>query len=199
MWDPDTQQWVPDTEGELESPLAPFDPTLDFIHGKPATNRIPDTIFFPVPGGTASWGPHVDGQHPNNSTYPGHEGVDIMAPRGTPVVSPVDGQVVRIERVSVDGVSWGKLVVIKDSCGNYWFLAHLDSIDAGLKVGDTISAGAQIATVGNTGSAAGGPTHLHVGINPNGYQSPASETSGNRFDRWYYPWYFLGQFGGSHK
>ncbi len=214
-WDPETQTWVEGVEGEMETFLPPLYTGLDLIGGAPTppSKHIPKHIVFPVPGKTASWGP-VGAKNPQDATYTtstgDHEGVDIFAKAGTPVVAPVDGTVVRIVEGVVnntnpdgsDNDSWGNLIVIRDSCGNFWFLAHLSSVDGDLKEGDTVSAGDEIAKVGRTGAAykdGKGASHLHVGINPNAKGGDRASTAGSAWDRWYYPWYFLGQFGHGHK
>ncbi len=89
-----------------------------------------------------------------------HEGIDIMAPRGTFVVSPTDTVVMTIE----DSGNGGKHVFTANPGGERYFFAHLDSFAAGLAEGQVLKAGDLIGYVGNTGNAAGGPTHLHFGI-----------------------------------
>ncbi|GEN74838.1 M23 family metallopeptidase [Chryseobacterium hagamense] len=88
-----------------------------------------------------------------------HEGVDIFAPRGTPVVAVTDGVITRTGNQGLGG----KQVWLRDGIlGNSYYYAHLDSIltEGGrqVKTGDTLG------RIGNTGNAAGGPTHLHFGI-----------------------------------
>ena len=92
-----------------------------------------------------------------------HEGTDILAPRGTPIVSPTDAVVTQI---SVDTLG-GNYVMTANPGGESYYFAHLDAYADNLKVGDVLEPGDVIGYVGNTGDAAGGPTHLHFGIYAN--------------------------------
>lgn len=86
-----------------------------------------------------------------------HKGVDLLAPRGTPIYASLDGVV---EVVSSGGKGWrgyGKVVFINHG-GKFWTLySHCDTI--GVKIGQRVTRGEQIATVGRTGRASG--FHLH--------------------------------------
>ena len=89
-------------------------------------------------------------------------GSDLMAPRGTPIVVMAPGVVDESGYNQVGGNS----LEIKGDDGNEYYYAHFDAPTA-LKVGQRVDAGTYVAPVGNTGDAAGGPTHLHIGIGPN--------------------------------
>ena len=88
-----------------------------------------------------------------------HEGNDIMAPRGRPAVAVVDGFV--NHRL---GSRSGNAVWFVGGDGNSYFYAHFDSFAT---VDHAIAhRGDVIGYVGNTGDAAGGPTHTHFEIHP---------------------------------
>ncbi len=89
-----------------------------------------------------------------------HEGIDIMAPRGTFIVSPTDAVVTTVEN-SGNG---GNHVFTANPGGERYYFAHLDHFAEGLAEGQVLKAGDLIGYVGNTGNAAGGPTHLHFGM-----------------------------------
>jgi len=89
-----------------------------------------------------------------------HEGQDIFAQRGTPVLSATDGYVVRIGENSLGG----QTVSILGAGGRSYYYAHLDSYAANLAIGDHVTTQTILGYVGNTGNAAGGPTHLHFGV-----------------------------------
>ena len=119
---------------------------------------------FPVSGPhvlTDSWGDFrasLRGQ--------GHQGNDIMAARGVPVVAVADGTIKRLTRQETGlGGIWIWQV---DNAGNEYYYAHLNDIAAGLDAGSKVTAGQQIGTVGNTGDARYGDPHLHFEIHPGG-------------------------------
>ena len=88
-----------------------------------------------------------------------HEGTDLFADRGTPVVAPVAGVV----KQSTGPVGGLQVRLIGDD-GNVYLATHLHTFGAGGRVG----AGTVIGTVGTSGSAAGTPAHLHFEIHPGG-------------------------------
>ncbi len=88
-----------------------------------------------------------------------HEGLDIMAPRDAMIVSPTDAVVLRVDT----GTSSGNYVSTANPGGETFVYMHLDKMSE-LKEGDELDKGDLIGYVGNTGNAAGGPTHLHFEI-----------------------------------
>lgn len=89
-----------------------------------------------------------------------HQGTDIMAPAGTPVVAIVSGTVQDMGYGSSAGY-WQ--ILYGDDGNSYWYMHNSENLRSG-----RVGAGEQIATVGNTGNAAGGPTHLHFEYHPGG-------------------------------
>lgn len=88
-----------------------------------------------------------------------HEGLDIMAPKGAPVVTPTDAVVIRVG----NGDSSGYNVYTANPGGETFAYMHLDAMSE-LEEGDEIKKGDLIGYVGNTGNASGGATHLHFEI-----------------------------------
>ncbi len=116
------------------------------------------SLAFPVQGKdvravASGWGAARDG-----GARP-HEGVDIMAPRGTPALAAEDGVV----RYVGDDRLGGHVVSLEASGrGHSLYYAHLDTQTA--RGGQAVRAGDTVGFVGNTGNARGGPTHLHFGV-----------------------------------
>lgn len=95
-----------------------------------------------------------------------HEGVDIFAKKGTPVVAPTDGVVTRIGNTRLGG----KVVWMFDRKRQHsYYFAHLDS--QYVVGGEIVRQGDTLGVVGNTGNARYTPPHLHFGI----YQSRSKD------------------------
>jgi len=88
-----------------------------------------------------------------------HQGTDMLAGRGTPVVASVAGTV-RHHNSRLGGLSY----YLKGDDGNTYFGTHLASYASSGRV----DAGTVVGTVGNSGNASGGPPHLHFEIHPGG-------------------------------
>ncbi len=89
-----------------------------------------------------------------------HEGVDIIAPRGSVIVSPTKAVVIRIGKDALGG----NVVYTANAGGERYYYAHLDRVANGLKVGQELKIGDVIGYVGNTGNASSTVPHLHLGI-----------------------------------
>ncbi|MBW8242715.1 M23 family metallopeptidase [Muricauda oceani] len=88
-----------------------------------------------------------------------HEGVDIFAPRSTPVVAVTEG---RVSSVGNKGLG-GKQVWFRDGLfNNSFYYAHLDSIN--VSFAQKVEQGDTLGFVGNTGNARTTVPHLHFGI-----------------------------------
>jgi len=88
-----------------------------------------------------------------------HAGIDLLAPRGTPVLAAGPGTVTWAAR-RVGG--WGRLVVVRHPDGVRTLYAHLASID--VRVGDEVSGGAILGRVGSSGNATGPHLHFEVRV-----------------------------------
>ncbi|KPK79074.1 MAG: hypothetical protein AMS25_13860 [Gemmatimonas sp. SM23_52] len=95
-----------------------------------------------------------------------HQGLDIFAPRGTPVLAAADG-VVRSTRSNRLG---GNVVWLRDNLGRTHYYAHLDT--QVVRRGERVQAGDTLGFVGNTGNARTTPPHLHFGIYSRGSFDP---------------------------
>ncbi|MEQ8834493.1 MAG: peptidoglycan DD-metalloendopeptidase family protein [Miltoncostaeaceae bacterium] len=98
-----------------------------------------------------------------------HEGTDIMADKGTPLVAVVDAKVDRVQRTE-RGLG-GLYVWLERSDGTEYYYAHMAAVAPGLSEGQSVKAGDILGTVGNTGDARHGAAHLHFEIRPRGVGS----------------------------
>ncbi|PZQ58307.1 MAG: peptidase M23 [Sphingomonas taxi] len=90
-----------------------------------------------------------------------HDAIDIMAPRGTPVLAAADG---RVEKL-FDSVDGGRTLYVRSPDGTLmYYYAHLDGYRDGLAEGQAVRRGEPIATVGATGNADPSAPHLHFSI-----------------------------------
>ena len=89
-----------------------------------------------------------------------HEGQDIFAARGTPILSATNGFIFKIGENSLGG----QTVSVIGSGGRDYYYAHLDSYAKGIEVGDFVTTRTVLGYVGTTGNAQGTPPHLHFGV-----------------------------------
>jgi peptidoglycan LD-endopeptidase LytH len=120
--------------------------------------RAAPALRFPVAAARAADLQSVFGA-PRDAGRREHEGVDIFARRGTPVLSATDGLVTRVAESGLGG----RVVWVWDSKRALrLYYAHLDEQLVG--TGTRVKAGDVLGTVGNTGNARTTPPHLHFGI-----------------------------------
>ena len=137
---------------------------------RPAPTPAPAPLPAPAgagPGITAGVFP-VQGPHTYGGTSAtfgaergthSHQGQDIMATEGTPVVAPVPG-VVRFVDVQEEGAGW--YVVMDATDGRSFFFAHCQAKSPVVVPGQTVTAGARLCSVGSTGRSSA--PHLHFEI-----------------------------------
>jgi murein DD-endopeptidase MepM/ murein hydrolase activator NlpD len=127
--------------------------------------RTETRIAFPVPGSSprdvaSSFSAGRDGGRRD------HEGVDIFAQRGTPVVAAVDG----IARTDTNQLGGNVVWLSGARTGPRFYYAHLDRWAI---AGETrVREGDVIGYVGNTGNARTTPSHLHFGVYDDGAIDP---------------------------
>lgn len=132
----------------------------------PVTPRIapgasPYLLVFPVAGANSYTDDFGDARHQGR-----HEGNDIMADRGTPLLAVADARVIRLSRTEsgLGGISlW-----LERADGTQYYYAHMTTITDGLAEGSKVAVGQLVGTVGNTGDARYGAAHLHFEIHPGG-------------------------------
>lgn len=152
----------------------------DVRSGTPETPTVTppaDPNSYPLAGPNAAKAVYlkafpVAGKHTYSNDYGAprsqgsHQGNDIMAERGVPVRAVAAGTIKRLTRTETGlGGLW---VWLRDTAGNEYYFAHLNAVTEGLEIGDAVTVGQVIGTVGNTGDARYGATHLHFEVHPGG-------------------------------
>ena len=90
-----------------------------------------------------------------------HEALDILAPRGTPVLAAIDGRIAKLFTSKAGGLT----IYQFDPQEQYtYYYAHLDRYAPGIAEGQTVTRGNVIGYVGTTGNAPPGTPHLHFAI-----------------------------------
>ena len=121
--------------------------------------RTPPVLPYPIPVEgvqqrqlTDSWGAARSGNRR-------HQGIDIFAPCGTPILSATEGVVFTVGTNSLGGQ-----IVRVLGPGGYWhYYAHLSRY-GDVREGELVAAGTVLGYVGVTGNAKGTPCHLHYGV-----------------------------------
>jgi murein DD-endopeptidase MepM/ murein hydrolase activator NlpD len=116
--------------------------------------------LFPVAGPTTftnDWGFARPGGR-------SHQGIDLFAARGTPVVAVADGT---LFNVGWNGLGGWRLW-LRDTAGNGFYYAHLDAYSPAAREGASVARGTVLGYVGDSGDARGTSPHLHFEIHPGG-------------------------------
>jgi murein DD-endopeptidase MepM/ murein hydrolase activator NlpD len=104
-----------------------------------------------------------------------HWGIDLAAPLGTPILAAADGVVLRAGAAS----GYGNAVYVQDADGNVQIYGHMRYYN--VRAGDVVSAGEQIAKVGNEGQSTG--PHLHFEIHVGGMNGKPTDPEAWLADR----------------
>jgi murein DD-endopeptidase MepM/ murein hydrolase activator NlpD len=93
-----------------------------------------------------------------------HQGIDLLAPAGTPLVAVADGRITRIN--NHDRGLGGISLRLTDHRGTGYYYAH--NLRNLVHLGQHVRRGQVIGQVGSSGNARGGPPHLHFQLHPGG-------------------------------
>lgn len=120
---------------------------------------------WPCPGYTRISDEYGYRMHPILGTEQFHNGLDMAAPGGTPILAAYDGDVVAASYSS----SMGNYIMIDHGSGLYTIYMHASALY--VSKGQTVYKGETIAAVGTTGRSTGNHLHFSVRLNGN-YVSP---------------------------
>lgn len=93
-----------------------------------------------------------------------HQGNDIFAPTGTPLLACERGVVIKMGT----DVLGGTKLWLAGQTGTRYYYAHLSGYAPGIVEGSVVAAGTVVGFVGQSGNALGTPPHLHFEIHPGG-------------------------------
>ena len=136
--------------------------TTTTLESTTTTTTIPSStgLACPINGFTAftdTWGAPRSGGRT-------HQGVDMLAARGTPTVAIESGTVRRLGSGGLGGIT----IWLTGQSGDEYYYAHLDDWAPGLSVGQAVGVGELIGFVGSTGNASYSVPHLHFELHPGG-------------------------------
>jgi murein DD-endopeptidase MepM/ murein hydrolase activator NlpD len=133
---------------------------------KPYIPRVVNAYSGPLPAtaarGTGNFGWPVSGRI-TQKFWSNHPGIDIGAPKGTPIYAADSGYVVAAGW-DQERISYGFMILINHGNGFVTRYAHLSAFN--VQVGDSVKKGQIIGRVGSTGNSTG--PHLHFEIINNG-------------------------------
>jgi murein DD-endopeptidase MepM/ murein hydrolase activator NlpD len=90
-----------------------------------------------------------------------HRAIDILAPRGTPILSADDGRIMRMTTSALGGIS---MYTIDPEQRIVYYYAHMDHYNEAMSPGKTIARGDTLGFVGTTGNAPKNTPHLHFQV-----------------------------------
>lgn len=122
---------------------------------------------FPVYGDDVSLGDDFGGPRQVGP----HQGNDIFAAFGSPVLAVTDGRLFKVGTLPISG---NRLWLLSDR-GEAYFYAHLSSFSPLAVTGRRVKAGDVLGFVGNTGDAEPTPPHVHFEIHPGGLEEGAAD------------------------
>ena len=140
-----------------------------------APRAAPETVPAPVPAPFPIDGAWKMGRGKSS----GHQGVDVFADCGTPLVAPKGGRVVEVDTHG----SAGHYVILRAPSGEEHVFMHLRR-RARVDPGDELAPGAAIGAVGDSGNADGCHLHFEVWTAPGWYRGGAPRDPQPYLERW---------------
>jgi len=106
-------------------------------------SKVEDSFFEPRDGGRT------------------HRAIDILAPRGTPILSADDGKIIRMTTSELGGIS---MYTIDPTARLVYYYAHMERYNDAMSPGREIAKGDTLGFVGTTGNAPKDTPHLHFQV-----------------------------------
>jgi peptidoglycan LD-endopeptidase LytH len=135
--------------------LAPYARAIWWLHAyrfAPAIAVVPVSGVLPIALHSSFGAPRGGGRW--------HEGIDILAPAGTPVLAAADGIIVGNRPTPIGGtVLW-----VLGAGRRLYYYAHMRELAPGMRLGRLVRAAEVLGSVGTTGNAKYTPPHLHFAI-----------------------------------
>jgi peptidoglycan LD-endopeptidase LytH len=120
-----------------------------------AASLIMPIAHYPVASLHHDWG------DPREGGKRRHQGLDLIAPAGTPVVAALPGTIEKL----FDSDRGGHTLYIRSRDGRWGlYYAHLKGYAPGLAEGQRVDQGQIVGYVGDSGNAGAGNTHLHFAV-----------------------------------
>ena len=155
------------TISALEKAVAAEKKRLAELGQKSTVSYNGGKFAWPAPSYTRISSDYGMRMHPTLNVEKFHNGVDMAAPNGSPILAAYDGQVVAADY----NASMGNYIMIDHGDGVYTVYMHCSALY--VSAGASVSKGASIGAVGSTGRSTG--PHLHFSVRVNGnYVNPWS-------------------------
>ena len=137
-------------------------PSLSMVAAAPDATTVAhlQSLYFPVPGEDST---RLDDSFdaPRDGGVRRHNAIDIMARKGTPILSVQDGRILKLSTNPKGGIT----VYATDLEEQYvYYYAHLDHYHPGIYAGKPLMRGDTLGYVGTTGNAPPDLPHLHFQV-----------------------------------
>jgi murein DD-endopeptidase MepM/ murein hydrolase activator NlpD len=158
----DTPATARDTsEGAVPNPREVNPPEVDVEGAPPSPEAAAPAAGLLIPVAGVRTDELVDTYTAARGQGRVHNAIDILAPRGVPVLAAARGRVVRLFESVRGGLT---LYQLGPDGETVYYYAHLDGYHPDLEAGHTVQRGDTLGFVGDSGNAAPGNTHLHFAM-----------------------------------
>jgi murein DD-endopeptidase MepM/ murein hydrolase activator NlpD len=150
---------APETHAVLATPNSGYAPARATLTSDVIDSLADRSLIVPVQGIEPS--SIVSNYDDDRGSGRKHEALDILAPRGTPVLAIEGGRIVKLFTSARGGLTIYQFDPSEEFC---YYYAHLDGYASSLAEGQIVTQGQTIGFVGTTGNAPKDTPHLHFAI-----------------------------------